>query len=99
MASSEITLEAVPSVSDIKAADWDACANPQPNPDSLENLDTLAASGSQSDSCKPAYNPSFLMLFSQPPKPPARPAPAPAGVRGISWHGSTARSPASCPAI
>jgi predicted N-acyltransferase len=28
MASSEITLEAVPSISDIPAADWDACANP-----------------------------------------------------------------------
>jgi uncharacterized protein len=28
MASSEITLEALPSVSDISAADWDACANP-----------------------------------------------------------------------
>ena len=52
MASSEITLEAVPSVSDITAAEWDACANPKPDPNSLENLDTLAASGSQSDSCK-----------------------------------------------
>jgi uncharacterized protein len=29
MASSEITLEAVPSVSDIPAAEWDACANPE----------------------------------------------------------------------
>src|SRR5438093_577336 len=64
MASSEITLEAVPSVSDIKAADWDACANPKPaGPDSLENLDTLAASGSQSDSCKPAYNPFVSHAF------------------------------------
>src|SRR6266571_3636184 len=63
MASSEITLEAVPSVSDIKAADWDACANPKPNPNSLENLDTLAASGSQSDACKPAYNPFVSHAF------------------------------------
>ena len=63
MASSEITLEAVPSVSDIKAADWDACANPKPDPDSLENLDTLAASGPQSDSCKPAYNPFVSHAF------------------------------------
>jgi hypothetical protein len=99
MASSEITLEAVPSASDIKAADWDACANPKAWSDSLENLDTLAASGSQSDSCKPAYNPFVSTHFLQPPKLPARPAPAPAGGRGISWHGSTARSPASCPAI
>src|SRR3974390_824190 len=29
MASPEITLEAVPSVSDVSAEDWDACANPQ----------------------------------------------------------------------
>src|SRR5205823_2278890 len=64
MASSEITLEAVSSVSDIKAADWDACANPKPaGPDSLENLDTLAARGSQSDSCKPAYNPFVSHAF------------------------------------
>src|SRR6266478_6328291 len=63
MASSEITLEAVPSVSDIKAVDWDACANPKPNPNSLENLDTLAASGSQRDSCKPAYNPFVSHAF------------------------------------
>ena len=89
MASSEITLEAVPSVSDIKAADWDACANPKPNPDSLESLDTLAAGGFQSDACKPAYNPFVSHAFFA----------APAGGRGISWHGSTARSPASCPAI
>src|SRR3981189_702921 len=63
MASSEITLEAVPSASDIKAADWDACANPNPGPDSLENLATLAASGSQSDSCKGAYNPFVSHAF------------------------------------
>src|SRR3954465_13279852 len=63
MASSEITLEAAPSVSDIKAADWDACANPKPDTHSLENLDTLAASGPQSDSCKPAYNPFVSHAF------------------------------------
>src|SRR5215213_10296747 len=63
MASSEITLEAVPSASDIKAAEWDACANPKPAPDSLENLGTLAASGSQSDSCKGAYNPFVSHAF------------------------------------
>src|SRR5438309_11730578 len=63
MASSEITLEAVPSVSDIKAADWNACAHPKPAPSSLENLDTLAASGLQSESCKPAYNPFVSHAF------------------------------------
>ena len=51
MASSEITLEAVPSVSDIPAAEWDACANPKPDPDSFENLDTLASPGAAGDSC------------------------------------------------
>ncbi len=45
------------------AADWDACANPQPDPDSLEDLDTLAVSGAQSDSCKPAYNPFVSHAF------------------------------------
>ena len=39
------------------------------------------------------------MLFSLPPKPQVRPVPAPVGGRGTSWHGSTARSPASCRAI
>jgi predicted N-acyltransferase len=46
MASSEITLEAVSSISQIAAPEWDACANPVPDPDSLESLDTLAPSGS-----------------------------------------------------
>ncbi|WP_213742090.1 GNAT family N-acetyltransferase [Bradyrhizobium sp. dw_411] len=45
MASSEITLEAVSSISQIGAREWDACANPVPDPDSLESLDTLAPSG------------------------------------------------------
>src|SRR5947207_3888976 len=63
MASSEITLEAVPSVTDIPAADWDACANPPGDPNSLANLDTLAAISSQSDSCKPAYNPFVSHAF------------------------------------
>src|SRR5947208_8863846 len=66
MASSEITLEAVPSVSDIPAAEWDACANPKPDPDSLENLDTLASPGAASDSCldsRPAYNPFVSHAF------------------------------------
>ena len=87
MASSEITLEAVPSVSDIPAAEWDACANPKADPNSLENLDTLASPGAAGDSCRdsePPITPSFRTPFLPPPKPPARPAPAPAGVRGIS---------------
>ena len=62
MDSSEITLEAVPSVGDIPAAEWDACANPHPDPAALENLDTLAAK----DSCvasKPPYNPFVSHAF------------------------------------
>ena len=51
MASSEITLEALPSVSDIPAAEWDACANPRPDPNSLANLDTLASGHPAADSC------------------------------------------------
>jgi predicted N-acyltransferase len=45
MASSEITLEAVSSASQIPAEDWDACANPLPEPASLDGLDTLASPG------------------------------------------------------
>ncbi|HLX17815.1 MAG TPA: GNAT family N-acetyltransferase [Bradyrhizobium sp.] len=42
MDSSEITLEAVSSVSQIAAEDWDACANPVADSGSLDALDTLA---------------------------------------------------------
>src|SRR5450755_4085714 len=65
MDSSEITLEAVSSVSQIPAGDWDACANPAPSPDSLEDLDTLASSdpaGSGAGS-KAAYNPFVSHAF------------------------------------
>jgi hypothetical protein len=54
MASSDITLEAVPSVSDIEAADWDACARP------------FALSTVAGDSCaasKPSYNPFVSHAF------------------------------------
>ncbi len=66
MASSEITLEAVPSVSDIKAADWDACANPTPDPGSLDALDTLALPSSGGLACihaKASYNPFVSHAF------------------------------------
>jgi predicted N-acyltransferase len=43
MDSSEITLEAVSSVSQIPAEDWNACANPAAAPDDLASLDTLAS--------------------------------------------------------
>jgi predicted N-acyltransferase len=64
MVSSEITLEAVPSVSDIAAADWDACASPRRDPASLNGLDTIASSEATGNFCsKPAYNPFVSHAF------------------------------------
>jgi len=66
MASSEITLEAVSSVSQITAADWDACANPSVDPTDLNGFDTLASSdtagGSGASSTTP-YNPFVSHAF------------------------------------
>ena len=59
MDSSEITLEAVPSVGDVPAEEWDACASPKPD---LSGLDTLAPAGSCADS-KPYYNPFVSHAF------------------------------------
>ena len=56
MDSSEITLEAVSSVSQVPAEDWNACANPVTAPDSLAGLDTLSLPGSGICSKSP-YNP------------------------------------------
>ena len=60
--SSEITLESVPSVSEVGAADWDACANPSITP--LHNCgpDALASSGF-ADTSKVAYNPFVSHAF------------------------------------
>src|SRR5580692_3231497 len=66
MASSEITLEAVSSISQIPAEDWNACANPSPDIHSLNGLDTLASSGTKTDSCTgsaSAYNPFVSHAF------------------------------------
>jgi uncharacterized protein len=66
MASSEITLESLPSVSQIPAEDWDACANPTPDPSSLNGLDTLASSRTAGDSCiksRVRYNPFVSHAF------------------------------------
>jgi len=66
MASSGITLEAVSSVSQIPAEDWDACANPSPAPDSLNGLDTLAlpnASGGLCAGLTARYNPFVSHAF------------------------------------
>jgi uncharacterized protein len=66
MDSSEITLEAVSSVSQIAAEDWDACANPPADPDGLDGLDTLASSTRATDSratSTPSYNPFVSHAF------------------------------------
>jgi len=64
MASPEITLEAVPSVGDVPAEDWDACANPDIC--RLNGLDALVSPGSAGDSDAnsiPYYNPFVSHAF------------------------------------
>src|ERR1700731_3033402 len=66
MASSEITLEAVSSISQIPAEDWNACANPTPDIRSLNGLDTLASSSAAAKSCAGSasgYNPFVSHAF------------------------------------
>jgi uncharacterized protein len=70
MASSEITLEAVPSLSDIAAADWDACANPgavscNPNGARIASSDgsPIGFPAGSSDASKPYYNPFVSHAF------------------------------------
>src|ERR1700753_3246299 len=66
MAPSEISLEAAPSVSDISAEDWDACAHPQPQGTDLDALDTLASSDPSAGSCtgaKRGYTPFVSHAF------------------------------------
>jgi predicted N-acyltransferase len=62
MASSEITLESLPSVSQIPAEDWDACANPALPPAGLNRLDTLAAPNACAASAS-RYNPFVSHAF------------------------------------
>jgi len=66
MDSTEITLEAVSSVSQIAAEDWDACANPASAADELADLDTLAPREPDSSSSSVAvsrYNPFVSHAF------------------------------------
>jgi predicted N-acyltransferase len=70
MARSEITLEAVPSVSDIPAADWDACTSPGPADSSSNGFGGIFSNGSPTDivaasctSSKPHYNPFVSHAF------------------------------------
>jgi predicted N-acyltransferase len=66
MASSEITLEAVSSVSQITAEEWNACANPRSDPRSLDDLDTTASLDAADDSRNESgvgYNPFISHAF------------------------------------
>jgi uncharacterized protein len=66
MAPSEIVLEAVPSVSHVPAAEWDACANPRPDPANPDGLDPLLALDTLGASCvgsKTSYNPFVSHAF------------------------------------
>ena len=66
MASSEITLEAVSSISQIPAEDWDACANPRPKPGARNGLDRLASPNAANNSCTDltfSYNPFVSHAF------------------------------------
>src|ERR1700744_5898936 len=67
MASSEITLEAVSSISQIAARDWDACANPVSDTDGLYGFDTLASPGPPCDTTskvsRHSYNPFVSHAF------------------------------------
>src|SRR6201997_5095080 len=66
MASSEITLEAVPSVAEVSAEEWDACANPRAKSGQSNGLDGSASTAALASSCattKPAYNPFVSHAF------------------------------------
>jgi predicted N-acyltransferase len=66
MASSEIILEAVSSVSQIPAADWDACANPRPGRAAHNGLDRSASPDTPQNSCTgltSSYNPFVSHAF------------------------------------
>jgi predicted N-acyltransferase len=62
MTSSDITLEAVASISQIPATDWDACATGHADLGGVESLDTLAPA-SNGCSSRPTYNPFVSHAF------------------------------------
>src|SRR6201982_786340 len=66
MASSEITLEAVPSVAEVSAEEWDACANPRAKSGQSNGLDgsaSIGALGSSRPTPNPASNPFVSHAF------------------------------------
>jgi predicted N-acyltransferase len=63
MDSSEITLEAVSSVTQIPAEDWDACANPIADSAGLDRPDAMASPSECPASLKHPYNPFVSHAF------------------------------------
>ena len=63
MASSEITLEAVPSIGEVSAEDWDACANPGGRCTGTGNGTSSALPGDSLGLLGPAYNPFVSHAF------------------------------------
>src|SRR4051812_40822042 len=66
MASSEITLEAVSSIAQIPAADWDTCATPHPAPGAPNGREAAASPGRAGNSCiipTSGYNPFVSHAF------------------------------------
>src|SRR4051794_21953180 len=63
MDSSEITLEAVSSVSQIEAGDWDACANPAGAPDCRDGPASPGTKGRSRAGSNTAFNPFVSHAF------------------------------------
>src|SRR4051812_36809498 len=63
MDSSEITLEAVSSVSQIPTEDWDACANPAAPPDRPGAKASPGAAGRSTAGSRASYNPFVSHAF------------------------------------
>ena len=63
MASSEITLEAVPSIGEVAPQDWDACANPARACNGQEPGPSLGLPGGSLALSKLAYNPFVSHAF------------------------------------
>src|ERR1700722_17371773 len=100
MTSPEITLQAVPSVGDVPAEEWDACANPKLC--HLRGLDALVSPGSAGDlsgDSGPYYNPFVSHAFFSALESSSSACALAVGAPGISWPRSTAASPVSSLAI
>src|SRR3569623_905903 len=63
MASSKITLEAVPSIGEVSAEDWDACANPGKACNGHGKGTSSGLPGDSLDLSMPAYNPFVSHAF------------------------------------